>query len=126
MESSRVTTVCHGTHHIHFIMHDNLHYEIHETYSRIQFTDHKINEYTLQEYKIDPVENKLAKYKQKWFKPIRRIEDNIQDVSEVPKIILLQAYLYLYRLPREFNFKALSSNSYELSPMMLPLLERVL
>jgi len=44
----------------------------------------------------------------------------------VPKTILLQAYLYIYSLPREVTFELLPLNRYALSITMLPLLKTFL
>jgi len=45
---------------------------------------------------------------------------------KVPRMIILQAYLFTYGLLREVTFKVLPLSSYELSTMMLPLLETFL
>jgi len=45
---------------------------------------------------------------------------------EVPRMILLQTYLYTYNLLRGVTFIVLPLNSYALSPMMLQLLETFL
>jgi hypothetical protein len=42
---------------------------------------------------------------------------------EVPGMILLQAYLYTYSLPRGVTFEVLPMSSYALSSVMLQLLE---
>jgi hypothetical protein len=45
---------------------------------------------------------------------------------EIPRIILLQAYVYTYRLLRGVTFKVLPLSSYALCSVMLPLLEKFL
>jgi hypothetical protein len=42
---------------------------------------------------------------------------------EVPRIILLQAYLHAYSLPAGVTFEVLPLSSYAISPTMLPLVE---
>jgi hypothetical protein len=42
---------------------------------RCSLLDHRRNYDILEEFKVDPVENKLGQYKQKWLNHISRMED---------------------------------------------------
>jgi hypothetical protein len=48
------------------------------------------------------------------------VSRNTSFSCEVPRMTLLQAYLYIFILLRGVTFKVLPLSSYALSPMMLP------